>query len=91
MVGIGSLLALRHPGMSAIALTLEARALASLEGWDEQHPSRRVEGDAHLKMTIASFFRQRIAQRNVRRVRALHADDVIAGIDVMHLAGDAAR
>src|SRR5260370_37418594 len=30
-------------------------------------------------------------QRNIRRVRPLHADDVIAGIDVMHFAGDATR
>src|SRR6185312_3208879 len=26
---------------------------------------------------------------NVRRVDRLHADDMVAGIDVMHLAGDA--
>ena len=29
--------------------------------------------------------------RDVRRVRVLHADDVVAGIDMVHLAGDAAR
>ena len=32
-----------------------------------------------------------LAQRDVRRVRALHADHVITGIDVVHFAGDAAR
>ena len=28
---------------------------------------------------------------DVRRVDRLHADDVVAGIDMVHLAGDAAR
>jgi len=42
-------------------------------------------GFAHL--TSRSILRQ----RNIRRVWSLHADDVITGIDVMHLAGDAAR
>src|SRR5262249_37067677 len=32
-----------------------------------------------------------LGERDVRRVGTLHADNVIAGIDVMHLAGDAAR
>ena len=32
-----------------------------------------------------------LADRDVRRVRMLHADDVIAGVDVMHFAGNAAR
>ena len=27
----------------------------------------------------------------IRGVRMLHADDMVAGIDVMHLAGDATR
>ena len=37
------------------------------------------------------FLCQRIAERDIRRVGPLHADDVIAGIDMVHLAGDAAR
>ena len=28
---------------------------------------------------------------DVGRVRVLHADDMVAGIDMMHFAGDAAR
>ena len=32
-----------------------------------------------------------LAHRDVRRVGVLHADDMIAGVDVMYFAGDAAR
>src|SRR5258708_10730853 len=45
-----------HPRMSALALTREARALASLEGWrapSPRHPSRRARKCAHLRMTYA--------------------------------------
>ncbi len=43
-------------------------------------------------MTIRERGRQSLAPTvDVRRVGMLHADDVVAGIDVMDLAGDAAR
>src|SRR5580700_2763682 len=58
------------------------------------HPSNVFfkEMDARIKSAHDEGCKSSVLrQRDIRRVRPLHAEDVIAGIDVVDLAGDAAR
>src|ERR1700732_1862014 len=56
---------------------------------------RRTTEDVNTKFALSVLCRLSSVllwtDHDIRRVGMLHADDVIAGIDVMHLTGNAAR
>ena len=70
-----------------VALPLEAAldVPVGLAVADEDE-GRHASGDC-----LATGGRQSLTVGDVRRVDRLHADDVVAGIDVVDLAGDGAR